>query len=87
MQHVHLIGIGGSGLSAVARYLLESGYQVSGSDRKLSPLAKRLKASGAEVYLGHRAAHVMGADVVVRSSAIPEDNVEVRAARTPESPC
>ncbi len=80
MQHVHLIGIGGSGLSAVARYLLESGYQVSGSDRELSPLAKRLKASGAEVYLGHRAAHVMGADVVVRSSAIPEDNVEVRAA-------
>lgn len=80
MQHVHLIGIGGSGLSAMARYLLESGYQVSGSDRELSPLAKRLKASGAEVYLGHRAAHVMGADVVVRSSAIPEDNVEVRAA-------
>lgn len=80
MQHVHLIGIGGSGLSAVARFLLESGYQVSGSDRELSPLAKRLQASGVEVFLGHRAAHVMGADVVVRSSAIPEDNVEVRAA-------
>ncbi len=80
MSHVHFIGIGGSGLSAIARVLLESGYTVSGSDRALSPLAEELQRLGAKVYLGHRAEQVQGADWVVRSSAIPDDNVEVQAA-------
>lgn len=81
MTHVHFIGIGGSGLSAIARLLLESGYTVSGSDRVLSPLAADLQAAGARVHLGHDPAHVAGADWVVRSSAVPDDNPEVLAAQ------
>jgi UDP-N-acetylmuramate--alanine ligase len=81
MTHVHFIGIGGSGLSAIARLLLESGYTVTGSDRVLSPFAEHLRADGATVYLGHDAKHVAGADWVVRSSAIPDDNPEVQAAQ------
>jgi UDP-N-acetylmuramate--alanine ligase len=80
MAHVHLIGIGGSGLSAIARLLLEQGNQVSGSDRALSPLAAELQTVGVTVYVGHAAENVAGADWVVRSSAIPDDNPEVRAA-------
>ena len=80
MTHVHLIGIGGSGLSAIARLLLESGYVVTGSDRALSPLAADLQSIGVRVYVGHEAGQVSGADFVVRSSAIPDDNPEVQAA-------
>ncbi len=80
MTHVHFIGIGGSGLSAIARLLLESGYEVTGSDRTLSPLAADLQKAGATVYIGHAAGNVSGADWVVRSSAIPDDNLEVSAA-------
>ena len=78
---IHLIGIGGTGLSAIARLLVESGYRVSGSDRALSPLAASLQADGVPVAIGHRAENVRGAALVVRSSAIPDDNVEVQAAR------
>ena len=80
MVHVHLIGIGGSGMSAIARVLLESGYRVSGSDRQYSAVMEQLQALGATVVLGHRAENIAGADLVVRSSAIPEDNPEVVAA-------
>ncbi len=80
-RRIHFIGIGGTGLSAIARVLHESGYQVSGSDRSLSPLAKALKAEGVRVSIGHQAENVEGAQVVVRSSAIPDDNVEVMAAK------
>ena len=80
-KSVHFIGIGGTGLSAIARVLLESGYQVTGSDRSLSPLAKSLQAEGVRLTIGHRAENIEGAQVVVRSSAIPDDNVEVKAAR------
>jgi UDP-N-acetylmuramate--alanine ligase len=80
MTHVHLIGIGGSGLSAIARLLLESGYVVTGSDRELSPLAAGLQAAGARVFVGHESSQISGADFIVRSSAIPEDNPEVQAA-------
>jgi UDP-N-acetylmuramate--alanine ligase len=79
-QHVHIIGIGGSGLSAIARLLLESGYTVTGSDRARSPLAQELAEAGVRVDIGHSAENVRGADVVVRSSAISDDNVEVQAA-------
>jgi UDP-N-acetylmuramate--alanine ligase len=81
MKHVHFIGIGGTGLSAMALVLLERGVQVSGSDRQLSPLAEQVQVAGGQVYVGHQAEQVLGADLVVRSSAIPNDNVEVRAAR------
>ncbi|HEY3344547.1 MAG TPA: UDP-N-acetylmuramate--L-alanine ligase [Anaerolineaceae bacterium] len=80
MTHVHLIGIGGSGLSAIAQVLLESGYAVSGSDRAISPLAENLVRLGARVEIGHAASHITGADIVVRSSAIPDSNPEVQAA-------
>lgn len=80
MARIHLIGIGGSGLSAVARLLLEQGYTVTGSDRILSPLALELRALGAVVAEGHAASNIAGADYVVRSSAIPDDNPEVQAA-------
>ncbi len=80
MKRVHFIGIGGSGLSAIARLLLERGFAVSGSDCRLSPLAQELQLDGARVFIGHRAEQVAGADLVVRSSAVREDNVEVQAA-------
>jgi UDP-N-acetylmuramate--alanine ligase len=81
MTHVHFIGIGGSGLSAIARLLLESGYTVSGSDRTLTPFADEVRKVGAKVYIGHHPRNLAGADWVVRSSAITEDNVEIRAAK------
>jgi UDP-N-acetylmuramate--alanine ligase len=81
MKHVHLIGIGGSGLSAIALVLLERGLMVSGSDRQASPATQRLQEAGARVDIGHRAANVMGADLVLRSSAVRDDNVEVQAAQ------
>lgn len=81
MAHVHLIGIGGSGLSAIARFLLESGEVVSGSDRQPSPILEDLERAGARIAIGHRAENIAGADLVVRSSAVSEDNPEVQAAR------
>ncbi|MBN2550572.1 MAG: UDP-N-acetylmuramate--L-alanine ligase [Anaerolineales bacterium] len=80
-MHIHLIGIGGSGLSAIALVLLESGYAVSGSDRQASPLSRKLQQAGVTVYYGHQAENIAGADLVVRSSAVPDENVEVKAAR------
>ena len=80
MIHVHLIGIGGTGISSIARVLLERGYKVSGSDRILSPLARELQAVGVAVFEGHQAANIQGADLIVRSSAIPDNNAEVQAA-------
>ena len=64
MKHIHLIGIGGTGLSAIARVLLESGYQVSGSDRSSSPLSEALAADGVKVVIGHDPANIQGADQV-----------------------
>jgi len=80
MAKVHFIGIGGSGLSAIARLLLERGDTVTGSDRVLSPFAVDLQKAGVAVYIGHHPRYVTGVDWVVRSSAIPDDNPEVQAA-------
>ena len=80
MEHIHLIGIGGTGLSAIARVLLEKGQTVSGSDLSPSPLFKSVKQAGGAVFLGHRAENILGADLVIRSSAVPDDNPEVLAA-------
>jgi len=79
MKHVHLIGIGGTGLSAIALFLKERGYQVTGSDRTLSPLTHQLMEKGITIYSGHDAKNIGDADIIVRSSAIPLDNVEVQA--------
>jgi len=80
-MHYHFVGIGGIGLSAIARVLLEQGHRVSGSDLKLSPVALALAELGATVYEGHDATHVGQPDVVVVSSAVPVNNLEVEAAR------
>ncbi|MBN1146525.1 MAG: UDP-N-acetylmuramate--L-alanine ligase [Anaerolineales bacterium] len=67
-------------MSAIATVLLERGYAVSGSDRQFSPMIRNLQEAGARVFLGHDADHVAGVDLVLRSSAVPDDNVEVQAA-------
>ena len=80
MQTIHFIGIGGSGLSAIARLLAEDGWTVTGSDRALSPLASDLMKLGISVAVGHAAENIRGAELIVRSSAIPDSNPEVQAA-------
>ncbi|MBN2046476.1 MAG: UDP-N-acetylmuramate--L-alanine ligase [Anaerolineaceae bacterium] len=79
--HIHLIGIGGTGLSAIAHVLLQQGYIVSGSDMHDSPLARSVAVAGGSVVIGHRAENITGADMILRSSAIPDHNPEVSAAR------
>jgi UDP-N-acetylmuramate--alanine ligase len=81
MTHIHLIGIGGTGLSPIARILLEMGHTVSGSDRAESSFTRDLQSAGVTISIGHRSENVRDADLVVRSSAIPDDNPEVTAAR------
>jgi UDP-N-acetylmuramate--alanine ligase len=80
-QHIHLVGIGGSGLSAIARVLLGQGYKVSGSDRKGNAQTEALARDGALIYEGHDAVYVNGADALIVSSAVSPDHVEVAAAR------
>ncbi|KQL48800.1 UDP-N-acetylmuramate--alanine ligase [Brevibacillus choshinensis] len=79
-QHVHFVGIGGYGMSAIARVLIDLGYKVTGSDVAMNDLAKKLKARGAAIQIGHSASHVEGADIIVYSTSIPKDNPEVIAA-------
>jgi UDP-N-acetylmuramate--alanine ligase len=78
---IHLVGIGGIGLSAIARVLHGWGYAVSGSDREPTALTRALVNEGMVVYAGHRAEQVVGADLVVVSSAVPGDNPEVLEAK------
>lgn len=82
LGHVHLVAIGGSGMSGVARLLLARGLVVSGSDAQDSATLRALADEGATVHVGHDAAHLDGVDTVVVSSAIREDNPEVAAARS-----
>ncbi|GAB3999083.1 UDP-N-acetylmuramate--L-alanine ligase [Nocardioides marmoraquaticus] len=77
---VHFVGIGGAGLSGIARIMLARGLTVSGSDAKASPTLEALEALGATCHVGHDAAHVEGADTVVVSTAVRETNPEVVAA-------
>ena len=80
-EHIHFIGIGGIGMSGIASILLRQGYAVSGSDLKESPITRRLAASGARISYGHSRANINGADVVVYSSAVREDNPELAYSR------
>jgi UDP-N-acetylmuramate--alanine ligase len=80
-QHIHFVGIGGVGMSGIAEVLLTLGYRVTGSDARRSDTVERLERLGAKVYLGHEGSHVEGAHVVVYSSAVARDNVEVHTAR------
>ncbi|WP_125615631.1 UDP-N-acetylmuramate--L-alanine ligase [Specibacter cremeus] len=81
LGRVHFIGIGGAGMSAIARILAARGVPVSGSDAKASPILDELAGLGARIHAGHDAAHVAGADTVVVSTAIRETNPELAAAR------
>ncbi len=81
IKEIHFIGIGGSGMSGIAEILLSSGYQITGSDLASNATTKRLMKLGAKVFVGHNPEHIMGAEVVVTSSAIQADNPEVIAAR------
>ncbi len=85
-QHIHFVGIGGIGMSGLAQVLLTLGYSVSGSDLRSTGITKKLAASGATIYQGHRPENILGADVVVVSSAIKEDNPELLAARSQAIP-
>ncbi|MEJ2011992.1 MAG: UDP-N-acetylmuramate--L-alanine ligase [Anaerolineales bacterium] len=80
-RRVHLVGIGGAGMSAIARVLLGRGEQITGSDRAHSPYTDALEKMGVQITYGHQARNVSGADLVVASSAVPDDNVELQAAR------
>ncbi len=80
-NYVHFIGIGGIGMSGIAQILLRRGIRVSGSDIKDSPLLQTLRNLGAQVYIGHDQAHVKEQDLIVYSSAIKEDNPEIKEAK------
>ncbi len=86
IQKLHFVGIGGIGMSGIAELLLNLGYQVSGSDLKPGPALDRLTALGGRIHLGHRPENVAGANVVVTSSAVRPDNVEVAEARRLQIP-
>ena len=80
-RHIHLVAIGGIGMSGIAEILLNLGFRVSGSDLRESEATERLRRRGATVHVGHHEAQVRGADVVVYSSAVTEANPELAAAR------
>lgn len=86
IRRIHFIGIGGSGMCGIAEVLLNQGYEISGSDLGENANVLRLRKLGATIGLGHSAAQVSGADVVVQSSAVTADNPEVVAAREARVP-
>jgi UDP-N-acetylmuramate--alanine ligase len=81
IQHIHFVGIGGIGMSGIAEVLINSGFKVSGSDLKGSEVTRRLESLGVEFKEGHQAENVGDADVVVRSTAVRDDNPEIVEAR------
>ena len=81
VKHIHFIGIGGSGMSAIAEVLNTLGYVITGSDLHDSVTLRRLAGLGITTFVGHSSANVEGADAVVTSTAVKDDNVEVLAAR------
>lgn len=81
IRKVHLIGIGGSGMRAIANILILKGFDVSGSDVKESDVINTFRDMGATIHIGHDASYVNGVDAVVRSTAIREDNPEIVAAK------
>ncbi|MCX8164488.1 MAG: UDP-N-acetylmuramate--L-alanine ligase [Aquificaceae bacterium] len=82
VKSFHFVGIGGIGMSGIAQILLEMGYEVSGSDLKENKNIELLRKKGAKVFIGHREENVMGAHVVVYSSAVSEDNPEIKRAKS-----
>ena len=86
IKKVHFVGIGGIGMSGIAEILLSRGFEISGSDRVLSDITKRLSDIGIKIYEGHSPDNLNNADVLVYSSAVDTDNPEVKAALERKSP-
>ncbi len=86
IQTIHFVGIGGSGMSGIAEVLLTMGYTVTGSDLQASAAVQRLRDLGGLIHVGHDPAHVVGADVVVKSTAVPMSNPEIVAAELDHVP-
>ncbi|KAB2923189.1 MAG: UDP-N-acetylmuramate--L-alanine ligase [Dechloromonas sp.] len=86
VKHIHFVGVGGSGMSGIAEVLVHLDYTVSGSDLAASATTRRLEGEGIKVSIGHAAANIAGADAVVVSTAVKEDNPEVIAARAKKIP-
>jgi UDP-N-acetylmuramate--alanine ligase len=86
IRRIHMIGIGGAGMSGIAEVLVNLGYQMSGSDIRSSAVTRRLQAKGVELFIGHASDNIGSADVVVSSSAVDEGNPEVVAARSARIP-
>ncbi|HMH52406.1 MAG TPA: Mur ligase domain-containing protein, partial [Candidatus Acidoferrum sp.] len=80
-QQIHFVGVGGSGMSGIAEIMSNLGYRVTGSDQRRNEAIERLERLGAKVFIGHEASHVEGAHVIVYSSAVSRDNIEVQVAR------
>ncbi|MCR5662591.1 MAG: UDP-N-acetylmuramate--L-alanine ligase [bacterium] len=80
-KHAHFVGIGGIGMSGIARVLLQMGHRVSGSDLRTTRITDGLERLGASIFTGHDAKNIEGADVIVVSSAVPDDNPELAAAK------
>jgi UDP-N-acetylmuramate--alanine ligase len=80
-QQLHFTGIGGIGMSGIAEILLNLGYQITGSDVKLSPITERLESLGARIYEGHAAENIRGAKALVVTSAVDGQNAELLEAR------
>lgn len=80
-KKVHFIGIGGVSMSGLAAVLLTNGYKVSGSDAKESEILDKLRESGAEIYIGHKASNINNVDLIVYTAAIPSDNPEILVAK------
>lgn len=86
VKHIHFVGIGGAGMSGIAEVLANQGFVVSGSDLSENAATLRLQAAGVNVFKGHQAENIHGADAVVVSTAVPESNPEVIAARARHIP-
>lgn len=86
VRQVHFVGIGGAGMSGIAEVLLTLGYRISGSDLSEGETVQRLRARGAQIFCGHAADNIEGADVLVVSTAVKADNPEVQAAREQRIP-
>ena len=86
VKHIHFVGIGGVGMCGIAEVLHNEGYQVTGSDMNENPIVSHLRSLDISVHMGHEAVNIEGADVVVRSTAIHDDNPEVVAARAARIP-
>ncbi len=86
IEHIHFIGIGGSGMNGIAEVMINLGYQVSGSDMSESPNTQRLQSLGATIFIGQNAENVRDADVVVRSTAITDENPEIVEAHALRKP-